>query len=182
MKFKPTTVRMHDNIIMCDTVDKCSIKVFNAITGQKVTAIQDLNMKSSKSISCLSKINEIVRDGWRFSDFDFGYRGLVAAFSYPIDKSEQYGVTFWRMNSPRDITFLHHCPLPDFKCRCLSIFMDDHYVAVSINLKDNDWKLLYLISTKTLSIENSLQFEQDIYVGWSYQQGRLILFSDETMK
>ena len=45
MKFKPTTVRMHDNVIMCDTADMCSIKVFDAITGQQVTAIRDLNIK-----------------------------------------------------------------------------------------------------------------------------------------
>jgi hypothetical protein len=45
-------MRMHDNIIMCDTVDKSSIKVFDAITGEQVTSIQDSDIKSSKSISC----------------------------------------------------------------------------------------------------------------------------------
>jgi len=87
------------------------------------------------------------------------------------------------MNSPRDITFLHHCPLPDFvDCKYLTIYMDDKYVAVIIDLKGHDCPLLFLISTKTLSIENSLQFKQDMYEDWSYQQGRLIFFTDETMK
>ena len=67
--------------------------------------------------------------------------------------------------------------------------MDHNYVAVIIVLKDDDdkhcdWQLLYLISTKTLSLENSLRFDatNDVYEAWSYQQGHLIFFTDWTMR
>ena len=67
--------------------------------------------------------------------------------------------------------------------------MDHNYVAVIIVLKDDDdkhcdWQLLYLISTKTLSLENSLRFNVNInvYNAWSYQQGHLIFFTSMTMR
>ena len=55
IKLNPEFVRMHDNVIMCKSADSKSIIVFDAITGQQVTAVQDLNMKSSKSIFFLIK-------------------------------------------------------------------------------------------------------------------------------
>ena len=55
IKLNPEFVRMHDNVIMCESADSKSIIVFDAITGQQVTAVQDSNMKSSQSIFFLIK-------------------------------------------------------------------------------------------------------------------------------
>ena len=122
-------------------------------------------------------------------DFDFGYRGLVAAFSYQTDECGHsrnfrvtFGVTFWRMNSPRDITFLHHCLLPDFGGRSHIIYMDDHYVAVIMTMEKRYWDLLYLVSTKTLSLENCLMYEENKALPGRYQKGHLIFLANWKMR
>jgi WD40 repeat protein len=151
---------------MCGTIG--TIRVYDMITGKQVMDFffNSKERESDDFITCI--FYEIAKpDGWPVICVCFGDHGLVVAIS---SSGTDRQLSFWKMASSCEITYLGHLSIPAKKKCTYTLGMDENFVKVSQYERDSR---IFIVSTKTRTIVETLTDSSIKFV--QYEQGLLLI-------